>query len=68
MQTVLIVLSVMLTTMPRFVVTSVVGRLVLKATRAPVNAGNLVGTADGQSHKYNYLVDTPKIVFLGKLS
>jgi hypothetical protein len=62
------VLSVMLTTMPSCVVTSVVGRFVLRAIRAPVNAGSLAEAANGQSHQHNYLVDTPKMISPGKSS
>lgn len=55
-------------TMLRCVVTSVVEKFVLRAIRALVNVGYPVWTANGQLHRYNYLVDTPKIMSLGELS
>lgn len=62
-----IVFSAMLTTTPHCVVTSVVGKLVLKAIPAFVNVGNPVETANGQLHKYYYRVDIPKVTSLGTL-
>jgi len=56
----------MLTAMPPSVVVSVVGRPVRKVTPALLHVGYLVGTANGQLHKYNYRVDTPKMTSLGK--
>ena len=55
----------MLTTMPHCVVMSVVVKFVLKATPAPVNAGYLAETVNGQLHKSNYRVDILQTVFLG---
>lgn len=55
----------MLTTMPRCVVMSVVVKFVLKATLAPMNAGYLAKTVNGQLHKSNYRVDILQTAYLG---
>lgn len=57
----------MLTAMLRYFVVSVVEKCVLKATLALENVGCLVEAASGQLHKFNYRVDTLKMLSLGKL-
>ena len=55
----------MLMATPRYFVASVVEKYVLKVTLAVENAGCPVEVALGQSHKYNYRVDTLKTRSLG---
>ena len=58
----------MQTIMLRCVAMNVVGRSVRKDIPVPLNAGNPVGTVNGQLPEWNYRVVIAKIASLGRLA